>query len=178
MTGGGGFIGSHVVERFAKQGHEVLALDNPYTGVCAIFQSRIKNGQPPVVFEDGMQTRDFVSVHDIVRACMLTMEKSGVDYEAVNVGSGKPLPIDEVARILLKLYGSGLRPSVERKFRAGDVRHCFAELAKIQRRLGYEPQVPFEEGMRELVAWGQSMEATDRFDDALKELRSRGLVEG
>jgi len=153
------------------------SLDNPYTGVCAIFQSRIKNEQPPVIFEDGKQTRDFVSIHDIVRACVLSMEKSGADYEAVNVGSGKPTSIEEVAEVLLKLYGSKLRPKVERKFRAGDVRHCSADLTKIRKLLGYEPAARFEDGMRELVAWGQSVKATDRFDEALKELRSKGLVE-
>ncbi len=153
------------------------SLDNPYTGVCAIFQSRIKNGQPPVIFEDGNQTRDFVSIHDIVRACILSMEKSGADYEAVNAGSGKPTSIEEVAEVLLKLYGSKLRPKVEHKFRAGDVRHCSADLAKIRKLLGYEPATRFEDGMRELVAWGQSVKATDRFDEALEELRSKGLVE-
>lgn len=154
------------------------SLDNPYTGVCAIFQSRIKNGQPPVVFEDGEQTRDFVSVRDIVRACVLAMEKGGADYEAVNVGSGKPTSINSVAEVLLKLYGRELPPKVEHRFRAGDVRHCSADLTKIRRLLGYEPSVRFEDGMRELVAWGQSVEATDRFDEALKELRSKGLVGG
>ena len=154
------------------------SLDNPYTGVCAIFQSRIKNGRPPVVFEDGKQTRDFVSVRDIVRACVLAMEKSGADCEAVNVGSGKPISIGEVAQVLLKLYKSNLRPKMAHKFRAGDIRHCSADLTKIRKLLGYAPAVSFEDGMRELVAWGQTVEATDRFDEALDELKSKGLVEG
>jgi len=154
------------------------SLDNPYTGVCAIFQSRIKNDQPPVVFEDGKQTRDFVSIHDIVRGIVLALQKSGADYEPVNVGSGKPISILDVAHVLLKLYNSRLAPTVERKFRAGDVRHCSADLTKAKALLGYEPKVSLEEGMRELVAWGQGVRATDRFEDAYKELRSKGLVEG
>ncbi len=154
------------------------SLDNPYTGVAAIFQSRIKNGQPPVLFEDGKQTRDFVSVRDIVQACMLSREKSGADYDAVNVGSGKPITILGVADVLLKLYGSKLTPVVEHKFRAGDVRHCAADLTKARKLLGYEPKVPFEEGMRELVAWGQGVQATDGFEAAYRELKSKGLVEG
>ncbi len=154
------------------------SLDNPYTGVCAIFQSRIKNGRPPVVFEDGKQTRDFVSVRDIVRACILAMEKSGADYEAVNVGSGKPISIGEVAQVLLKLYKSNLPPKMAHRFRAGDIRHCSADLTKIRKLLGYAPAVSFEDGMRDLVSWGQTVEATDRFDEALDELRSKGLVEG
>ena len=154
------------------------SLDNPYTGVCAIFQSRIKNDQPPVVFEDGKQTRDFVSIHDIVRGIVLALEKSGADYEPVNVGSGKPIAILDVARLLLKLYQSRLAPTVERKFRAGDVRHCSADLTKAKALLGYEPKVSLEDGMRELVAWGQGVQASDRFEEAYKELRSKGLVEG
>ena len=153
------------------------SLDNPYTGVCAIFQSRIKNHQPPVVFEDGKQTRDFVSIHDIVRGIVLALEKHGADYEPVNVGSGKPITILDVARVLLKLYKSDLAPTVERKFRAGDVRHCSADLTKARNLLEYEPKVPFEDGMRELVAWGQGVQASDRFEEAYKELRSKGLVE-
>lgn len=154
------------------------SLDNPYTGVCAIFQSRIKNGQPPVIFEDGRQTRDFVSVHDVARACVLAMERSGADYEPVNVGSGTPTSILGVADVLLKLYGSPLRPEVEHKFRAGDVRHCTSDVSKARELLGYAPKTSFEEGMRELVAWGQGVPATDRFADAYEELKSKGLVEG
>ncbi len=153
------------------------SLDNPYTGVAAIFQSRIKNNQPPVVFEDGNQTRDFVSVHDIVQGCVRAMETSGADYEAVNLGSGKPITILDVANVLLRLYKGKVAPSVENKFRAGDVRHCSADLTKARKRLGYEPKVSFEDGMKELVAWGQSVTATDHFKEAYEELRAKGLVE-
>jgi len=154
------------------------SLDNPYTGVCAIFQSRIKNGQPPVIFEDGRQTRDFVSVHDVVRACRLAIETRRADYEAVNVGSGRPTSIQEVAEVLLRLHKSPLRPEVKHAFRAGDIRHCTADLTKARALLGYEPQVSFEDGMRELVAWAQGVEAKDRFEEAFQELTSKGLVEG
>jgi len=153
------------------------SLDNPYTGVCAIFQSRIKNDQPPVVFEDGRQTRDFVSVHDIVAGCVLAMEKSGADYEAVNLGSGKPTSILDVAKVLIRLYKGKVTPSVQNKFRAGDVRHCYADLTKAKKLLGYAPKASFEEGMKELVAWGRGVTATDRFKEAFEELRAKGLVE-
>ncbi len=153
------------------------SLDNPYTGVCAIFQSRIKNGQPPVVFEDGQQTRDFVSVHDVVQACVLAMDRSGADYETVNVGSGKATSILEIAEVLRKLYAANVSPSIEHKFRAGDVRHCFADIAKARKLLGYDPKVSFEKGMRELAEWGRSVSAEDRFEEALEELKSKGLVE-
>ncbi len=152
------------------------SLDNPYTGVCAIFQSRIKNGKPPVIFEDGEQSRDFVSVHDIVQACLHAMEKSSPDGEAVNVGSGRKLTINEVAHVLLKLHGSPLEPRVERRFRAGDVRHCYADISKARKLLGYDPKISFEEGMAELVGWSQGQRARDDFDEAYRELRNQGLL--
>jgi dTDP-L-rhamnose 4-epimerase len=153
------------------------SLDNPYTGVCAIFQSRIKNGKPPVIFEDGEQSRDFVSVHDVVQACGLAMERSAADGQALNVGSGQRLTVNEVARVLLKLYGRGLKPRVEHKFRAGDVRHCYADINRARELLGYAPKISFEEGMRELAEWGRGQDAVDRFDEAYQELRSQGLVD-
>jgi dTDP-L-rhamnose 4-epimerase len=106
------------------------------------------------------------------------MEESDVDYEAVNVGSGVPTSIREVAEVLLKECGSKLTPTVENKFRAGDVRHCSADITKAHRLLSYRPKISFEEGMRELVAWGKGVTAQDGFENAYEELRSKRLVEG
>lgn len=152
------------------------ALSNPYTGVCAIFSSRIKNNNPPIIFEDGMQTRDFISVHDIVEANLLAMEKSKANYEVFNVGTGKPVSILDIANTLSKLYGKALKPEIVNKFRAGDIRHCFADISKIK-KLGFKPSVSFEEGMRELVEWGKTQEAEDKSEAAYQELKERGLVE-
>jgi dTDP-L-rhamnose 4-epimerase len=154
------------------------SLDNPYTGVAAIFQSRIKNGQPPVVFEDGLQTRDFVSVHDVVDAIILSLEKSSADYQALNVGSGVPKSIVEVAKVLISLSESKLSPSIENKSRAGDIRHCVADVSRITRLLGFHPKVRYEDGMRELVDWGRTVSAEDGFAKAYSELKSKGLVDG
>jgi dTDP-L-rhamnose 4-epimerase len=152
------------------------ALSNPYTGVCAIFSSRIKNNNPPIIFEDGLQTRDFISVHDIVQANKLVMEKSKADYEMFNVGTGKPVSILDIARTLSKLYGKNIRPEIVNKYRSGDIRHCYADISKL-RKLGFKPSVSFEDGMRELVEWGLTQEAEDRSDAAYQELKERGLVE-
>ena len=153
------------------------SLDNPYTGVCAIFLSRFKNGMPPIVFEDGQQRRDFVSVHDIVEACVLAIAKSGADFEAVNIGSGRSTSVLEIAEVLGKLESSRLQPVIENRFRAGDVRHCYADISKARRLLGYEPKISFEEGIRELVVWSKGVTAKDHFAESYEALRSKGLVE-
>jgi dTDP-L-rhamnose 4-epimerase len=152
------------------------SLSNPYTGVAAIFMSRIKNKNQPIVYEDGLQTRDFVSVHDIVQANLLAMEKNSANYETFNVGTGKPVTIISIAETLAKLYGKNIKPNITNKFRKGDVRHCFADISKIKKMLGFAPMVNFEEGMKELIEWSSNIEAIDKFDDASDELRRHGLI--
>lgn len=150
------------------------SLNNPYTGVCAIFSSQIKNNNQPFIFEDGMQSRDFVSVHDIARANILAMNNSKANYETFNVGTGEKTTILEIARLLAKLYGKNLMPKITSKFREGDIRHCYADITKI-RRVGFEPAVNLEDGLKELVEWGMRTEARDNTKYAYKELEERGL---
>lgn len=154
------------------------ALDNPYTGVCAIFSSRIKNDNPPLIFEDGDQQRDFVHVSDVARANQLAIERSEADGMAVNVGTGEPSTIREIAKALLNLYGKSdeLEPEVTGEFRAGDVRHCYADIQRARDALGFEPQVGLKEGMRELTSWARDRDAEDRFSEAQEELEEKGLV--
>jgi dTDP-L-rhamnose 4-epimerase len=152
------------------------SLSNPYTGVCAIFSSRIKNDHPPVIYEDGLQTRDFIYIDDIVNANTLAMERSQANYKTLNVGTGKPTSILEIANVLAKLYGKGIEPQVVNKYRSGDIRHCYADVSEI-RKIGFEPKTSFEEGMEKLVEWGEQAEAIDKVEEATKELVERGLVE-
>lgn len=152
------------------------SLSNPYTGVAAIFLSRIKNDNPPVIYEDGLQTRDFISVHDIAQANISVMEKSAADYEVFNVGTGKPISIKNIAEILARLYGKDINPEVTNKFRKGDVRHCYADISKIRDKLGWEPKISFEKGMKELIEWSRGAEAEDKFEKAAKELKDKGLI--
>lgn len=153
------------------------ALSNPYTGVCAIFSARIKNNNSPVIFEDGMQSRDFISVHDIAEANILAMKSSNADYEVFNLGSGRPITILSIAQTLARLYNKGIHPAIAGKYRAGDTRHCFADISKIKGKLEFQPEVSFEVGMEELVAWGSKEDAVDGFEDAYREMLKRGLVE-
>jgi dTDP-L-rhamnose 4-epimerase len=152
------------------------ALSNPYTGVAAIFSARLLNGRPPVVYEDGRQTRDFIHVRDVARACRLALERDGANYEAVNIGTGRPVPVLEVARTLARALGRPIEPEVAGRYRAGDIRHCYADIARARRLLGFEPEVAFEAGMGGLAAWVAGQAAEDRWAEAAAELERRGLT--
>ena len=152
------------------------ALSNPYTGVAAIFAARMINNQPPLVFEDGEQQRDFVSVHDIVRANLLAMQRGPSDGQVINIGCGTPITIRRVAEILAGALGKDLAPVITQKYRAGDIRHCFADLSRARSLLGYEPQVTHEQGFQELAAWLEEQEAEDKAETMLKELSTYGLT--
>jgi len=152
------------------------SLSNPYTGVAAIFISRIKNNQPPIIYEDGNQGRDFVSVYDIVQANLLAMTKSEADYEIFNVGTGRAVSVNKIASTLINLFGKKTKPKIANKFRKGDIRHCFADIAKIKNKLGYRPKVPMDGGFKELVDWSIGEKAVDRFEKAAQELSRKGLL--
>ncbi|HEX6912371.1 MAG TPA: NAD-dependent epimerase/dehydratase family protein [Longimicrobium sp.] len=153
------------------------ALSNPYTGVAAIFSSRLLNGQPPLVFEDGEQKRDFVSVHDVVQALLLSAAEEAAVGKAFNVGSGRAVTVREVAQTLAGVLGTDVEARVTGKYRVGDVRHCFADISLAREVLGYEPRVAFREGMQELVGWLQEQERPeDHVETHAAELAARGLT--
>jgi len=152
------------------------ALSNPYTGVLAIFASRLLNDRPPVVYEDGEQRRDFVHVTDVARAFRLALENDGADGEAVNIGSGRSTSVLEVAHTLVRLLEKDIEPDLPGASRAGDIRHCFADVSRARELLGFEAQVDFEDGLAELAEWLKTQPATDRFDQAAAELAERGLT--
>jgi dTDP-L-rhamnose 4-epimerase len=154
------------------------ALNNPYTGVAAIFSGRMLAGEPPLIYEDGQQLRDFVHVSDIVQACMLAMESPSADGQVFNVGTGRPISVLEVASILARELGWDGGVHIVGKFRAGDVRHCFADITRARTLLGYTPRRTFEEGVHELVAWVRSQQGASAplAEEAQRELAARGLV--
>lgn len=152
------------------------ALSNPYTGVAAIFASRLMNGNPPLVFEDGEQKRDFVNVQDVVQANLLAMERPEGDGMALNIGSGRPVSISEMASVLAAALGVELQAKITGKCRAGDIRHCFADVSRAAAVLGYAPKVEFQDGIVELVGWLRSQTACDRAAQAVEELNVFGLT--
>ena len=152
------------------------ALSNPYTGVCAIFSARLLNGNRPLVFEDGEQTRDFVHVSDIVRANLLALESDRANYHAINIGTGRATSVRTVSRLLAEGLGLDLEPEIVAKYREGDIRHCVADISKAKELLGYEPQVSLERGIPELLSWVRAQAAQDQVASATAELESRQLV--
>jgi dTDP-L-rhamnose 4-epimerase len=137
------------------------ALSNPYTGVCAIFSARLLNDQQPVIFEDGGQTRDFVHVSDIVQANLLALETDRANYQALNIGTGSPISIAEIASILARGLGKDIQPDVTGKYREGDIRHCVADISRARTLLGYEPKVKLADSIPELIEWVRKQEAAN-----------------
>jgi dTDP-L-rhamnose 4-epimerase len=152
------------------------ALSNPYTGVCAIFSARLLNGNRPMVFEDGEQTRDFVHVSDIVQANLLALKSDRADYQAINVGTGRATSVRAVSRLLAEGLGLDLEPEIVAKYREGDIRHCVADISKATTLLGYGPKVSLERGIPELLSWVRAQAAKDQVASATAELESRQLV--
>jgi dTDP-L-rhamnose 4-epimerase len=152
------------------------SLSNPYTGVGAIFCSRLLAGQEPIVFEDGRQTRDFTHVSDAVEAFARALDAPAADGKVLNVGAGRALPLDELGRLIARELEVEWRPRTTGAFRQGDIRHCTAATAALEAALGFTPRVHFEEGVRDLVAWARLRKPDDQVDRAVAELKERGLI--
>jgi len=153
------------------------ALSNPYTGVGAIFASRLLNSNPPVIFEDGLQSRDFIHVSDLVRACSMALENSEADGRVFNLGTGRPTSVLDIGIAIADRLG---KPSdnflIRNEFRAGDIRHCFADTGSAQEILGFSASVDFADGVDDLCDWVASCTSSDMVDRATAELRKHGLA--
>ena len=152
------------------------ALSNPYTGVMAIFSSRILNNRAPLVNEDGRQNRDFIYVKDVALACRLALESEDSSGWVFNVGSGKNYTIGKLARDLARYLGrEELEPEITGRYRVGDIRHCFADISRSRRILGFKPRYSLEAGLAEMLDWLAKQSAEDLAHAACHELMKRGL---
>jgi dTDP-L-rhamnose 4-epimerase len=166
-----------VAMRFFNVYGPYQALSNPYTGVLAIFGSRLLNRRPPMIFEDGMQRRDFVHVRDVARACRLALQSPLARGRVINVGSGQSRTVLDIAQTMARVMGRPeITPHVTGKYRAGDIRHCFADISLARDLLGFVPETRFEDGLAELVEWLLEQKAVDSVEAATQELSRRGLV--
>ncbi len=153
------------------------ALSNPYTGVLAIFASRLLNGNSPIIFEDGLQQRDFVNVKDVARGCILALESDAAPGNVINIGSGRAYTVADIAQEMARVMSrSYIEPEITGKYRVGDIRHCYSDITLAKTILGYEPRVTFEEGLLELAQWLDGRISQDRVDQAASELEKRRLT--
>jgi dTDP-L-rhamnose 4-epimerase len=152
------------------------ALSNPYTGVLAIFAARYLNGKPPLIFEDGGQRRDFVHVRDIAAGCRLALEVTGAAGGVFNLASGEALTIRAIAGRMAEALGKRIEPEITGQHRAGDIRHCLADIGLARRVLGYHPRIGLAAGLTELAGWLATQTAIDRVEDMRAELAERGLA--
>lgn len=152
------------------------ALSNPYTGVAAIFMGRLKNGNTPMIFEDGRQSRDFIHVFDIADAVTRAVEVDASGQASVNVCTGRPITIAQVAEALAERLGVEIAPVMIGKYRAGDIRHCVGDPSQAKALLGFEARRSFAEGLDELIAWSDRQQAQDRVEASFAELERQGLV--
>ncbi len=153
------------------------ALSNPYTGVAAIFISRLLNGEPPLVFEDGEQKRDFVHVGDVAEAFATVLESDKRVWEVFNVGSGQSVTVNSIARTLARLLRKNIAPQVLDKYRVGDIRHCFADISRIEKAFEFKPKREFDDGMEELIRWVvTARKPIDRSASSLAELTRGRMV--
>jgi dTDP-L-rhamnose 4-epimerase len=152
------------------------ALSNPYTGVLAIFAARYLNDKNPLIFEDGEQRRDFVNIRDVVQACVKALERDQADGQAFNIGSGRHYRVRDIADRLGRLLDKeNLEPLITYRYRAGDIRHCFADISEAESTLGYRPRVELADGLAELADWLRHQMAEDRIEIAGENLARRGL---
>ena len=152
------------------------SLSNPYTGILSIFSTRIKNGNDINIFEDGKESRDFVYIDDVVDATILGIEKDEANYEVFNVGLGLAIDVNKVASTLVKEYKSNSKISISGNYRLGDIKDNYADLTKIQTKLGFKPKVDFEEGIKKFTKWVNAQEVVeDQYEKSINEMKEKGL---
>jgi dTDP-L-rhamnose 4-epimerase len=168
---------AYTILRFQNVFGEGQSLRNPYTGILSIFSTRIRLGQSLPIFEDGRETRDFVHVEDVAKALLCAIERPLPGGATLNVGSGRPVSIMEVARLLQEIMSSDIDPHVTGEYRIGDIRHNFGDISRLESVLGFNPGVSVEQGMQRFAQWVQTQPVPeDLLDRANAELKARKLM--
>jgi dTDP-L-rhamnose 4-epimerase len=166
-----------VALRFFNTYGPYQALSNPYTGVLSNFAARVLNGKAPLIYEDGLQKRDFISVYDVAAACRLALETKEANGQAFNISSGEAATVKEIAARTIRALGSDdLEPEITGRYRTGDIRHCFADISRAREVLVWRPKVTMEQGLQDLAAWLEGQTTPDRVMEARVELAARGLM--
>ncbi len=150
-----------VALRFSNVYGDRQSMSNPYVGISSIFASRVINREPVEIYEDGLESRDFVYVKDVVAACLLAMDNVRADNQVFNVGSGEVVSILDVARTIIKKLNADMAPVIAGKYRPGDIRHLWMDISKIEDVFGFTPQFPFDRGMESFINWVLSEKPED-----------------
>jgi dTDP-L-rhamnose 4-epimerase len=152
------------------------SLSNPYTGVAAIFISRLINRNPPLVFEDGKQSRDFIYVEDVADAVIRAIDYPNGGTHVLNVGTGRPVTIGQIATVLAEKLEADISPRLLNQYRVGDIRHCFSDPRQAEKILNFRARYDFESGMQKLIEWSRNEQARDESEQCLAELETYSLV--
>lgn len=153
------------------------ALSNPYTGLAAIFISQLLDDRAPIIFEDGRQLRDFVHVQDVAQAFAAVLESNVPTWDVFNVGSGRAISVYAMAQALARSLQKKIAPNMLGKYRIGDIRHCFPDIAKMRRTFGFTPRHSFDTGVHELISWVKNARRpVNRTERSLLELEEHKLV--
>ena len=167
-----------VIFRLQNVYGEGQSLKNPYTGILSIFSNQLRHSKTINLYEDGQESRDFVHVSDVARAISLAVQLDAADGSTLNVGSGAPTSVAQMAFLLRKRFEGSTEPIISGLYRLGDIRHGYADIREIETRLGFVPEISLEEGLDRLVAWLQTQPLEpDRIDMATQELVSRGMMQ-
>lgn len=167
----------HSILRFQNVFGEGQSLNNPYTGILSIFSTRVRLGLPLPIFEDGKETRDFIHVEDVANAVLACIEAPLSEGAILNLGSGKPTSVMEVAKLLCCVMGSAIEPHVTGEYRVGDIRHNFANIQKVEKMTGFRPAIALEAGMKRFCDWVLSEPVPeDMLDKANAELKARKMM--
>lgn len=168
---------SPVILRYQNVYGPGQSLHNPYTGILSIFSTLIQRGQEINVFEDGLESRDFVYIDDVVAATILALTKDTANKQVFNVGTGVPTTVMEVAEALVERFGKPTKLHVSGNYRLGDIRHNFADMARIKTALGYVPKISFGEGIGRFVDWVEQQHLGEsKYEESLREMVERGLL--
>jgi dTDP-L-rhamnose 4-epimerase len=166
-----------VIYRFQNVYGEGQSLKNPYTGILSIFSNQLRMGKTIHLYEDGQESRDFVHVSDVARAVALGLTADGADGTTLNVGSGRPTSVEQIALLLGERFGAKAPPLVTGEHRPGDIRHGYGDLTSIGACLQFRPEVPLDQGLTRFVEWVRTQPLEpDRLDKATGELVARGLM--
>lgn len=151
------------------------SLNNPYTGILSIFTSRLRNNKTIQVYEDGLESRDFVHVEDVVNGTVLALESAKSNYEIFNIANGESTSVLQIAEILTKHINPELKPEIIGKYRIGDIRHCYADITKAKNVLNYKPKFDVETGIKDFLSWAEKQVSIDKSEIAENELKEKGL---